>query len=115
MALPTGSQQPSQVGIQAGVTYQYESDLSMLVPRAYPKFIKQFPSLASKNYIVLREAQGSGVYTPNKQFYQWTQRGKNIPQFQVSNTVSSGTSSGTITCNPIYQFDANTLSPFGNG
>lgn len=114
MPLP-GGQQPSQVGLQAGVTYQYESDLSMLVPRAYPKFIKQFPSLASKNYIVLREAQGSGLYTPNKQFYQWTQRGKNIPIFQVLNSVASGTSSGTITLNPVYQFDNNTISPFGNG
>src|ERR1700676_5037872 len=114
MPLP-GGQQPAQVGLQAGVTYQYESDLSMLVPRAYPKFIKQFPSLASKNYIVLREAQGSGLYTPNKQFYHWTQRGKNIPIFQVLNPVASGTSSGTITLNPVYQFDNNTISPFGNG
>ena len=114
MGYPT-NQQPSQVALSAGVTYQYESDLSMLVPRAYPKFIKQFPSLASKNYIVLREAQGSGLFTHNKQFYQWTQKGKNIPIFQITNSVISATSSGTITLNPAYQYDNNTISPFGNG
>lgn len=110
---PTG-QNPSQVSL-ANINYQYESDLSMLVPRAYPKFIKQFPWLASKNYIVLREAQGAGVYTDNKVFYYWTQKGKNAPAFQVQNAVNPGTSSATITCSTAYQFDNNTLSPFGNG
>lgn len=114
MGLPTG-QNPSQVSLQNGVNYQFESDLSMLVPRAYPKFIKQFPSLASKNYIVLREAQGGGLYTNNKTFYQWTQKGKNAPAFQVATTVTPGSSSGTITCSTAYQYDTNTLSPFGNG
>lgn len=103
------------MGITPGVNYQFESDLSMLVPRAYPKFIKQFPSLASKNYVVIREAQGGGLYTANKTFYQWTQRGKNVPLFQVANSVSLGSSSGTITCATTYMYDTNTLSPFGNG
>jgi hypothetical protein len=116
MAQP-GGQNPSQItlGLTPGLNYQFESDLSMLVPRAYPKFIKQFPSLASKNYIVLREAQNAGLYTANKQFYQWTQKGKNAPAFQVSVTANPGASSGTITCSTAYQFDNNTLSPFGNG
>lgn len=87
----------------------------MLVPRAYPKFIKQFPSLASKNYIVLREAQGAGVYTANKQFYYWTQKGKNVPSFKITATSNPGSPSATITCSTAYQFDNNTLSPFGNG
>ena len=113
MGLPTG-QNPSQVSL-ANINYQYESDLSMLVPRAYPKFIKQFPSLASKNYIVLREAQNAGLYTDNKTFYQWTQKGKNAPSFQTSVNATPGTPSGTITCSTAYQFDSNTLSPFGNG
>lgn len=113
MALP-GGQNPSQVSL-SNINYQYESDLSMLVPRAYPKFIKQFPWLASKNYIVLREAQGAGVYTDNKQFYYWTQKGKNAPAFMVATAINSGTSSGTITCSTAYQFDNNTLSPLGNG
>lgn len=113
MAQPTG-QTPSQVSL-ANINYQYESDLSMLVPRAYPKFIKQFPQLASKNYILLREAQNSGLYTNNKVFYQWTQKGKNAPSFQVATSVSSGTSSGTITCGAAYMYDSNTLAPFGNG
>lgn len=116
MPQPTG-QTPSQVslGLTPGVNYQFESDLSMLVPRAYPKFIKQFPSLASKNYILLREAQNSGLYTMNKTFYQWTQKGKNAPSFQITTSVAPGSSSGTITCAPAYMFDTNTLSPFGNG
>lgn len=114
MGLPTAGQIPSQVSL-ANINYQYESDLSMLVPRAYPKFIKQFPSLASKNYIVLREAQNAGLYTANKTFYQWTQKGKNAPSFKVQTAVNPGSSSGTITCSTAYQFDANTLSPFGNG
>lgn len=113
MGQPTG-QTPSQVSL-ANINYQYESDLSMLVPRAYPKFIKQFPSLASKNYIVLREAQNAGLYTANKTFYQWTQKGKNAPSFQITVSATPGTSSGTITCAPAYMFDSNTLSPFGNG
>lgn len=111
---PTG-QTPSQVSLASGVNYQFESDLSMLVPRAYPKFIKQFPSLASKNYIVLREAQGAGVYTSNKTFYYWTQKGKNAPLFRVQNAVAPGSSSGTITCAPAYMLDNNTLAPLGNG
>lgn len=114
MGLPSG-QIPSQVGLPAGFTYQYESDLSMLVPRAYPKFIKQFPWLASKNYIVLREAQNAGLYTKNKTFYQWTQKGKNAPAFMVLTSVALGSSSGTITCAPAYMYDTNTISPFGNG
>lgn len=116
MAQP-GGQNPSQIslGLTPGFNYQFESDLSMLVPRAYPKFIKQFPSLASKNYIVLREAQNAGLYTANKTFYQWTQKGKNAPAFQVSVTANPGSSSGTITCSTAYQTDSNTLSPFGNG
>jgi len=114
MPYPSG-QNPSELGLSAGVTYQYESDLSMLVPRAYPKFINQFPSLASKNYIVVRESQGSLLHTPNKIFYQWTQKGKNIPIFQIVASVTPGTSSATITIQPQYQYDNNTLSPFGNG
>ena len=114
MAQP-GGQNPSQITLSQGVNYQFESDLSMLVPRAYPKFIKQFPSLASKNYIVLREAQNGGLYTSNKQFYQWTQKGKNAPAFQVSTNVAPGSSSGTITLSAAYQTDNNTLAPFGNG
>jgi len=114
MAQP-GGQNPSQITLANGVNYQFESDLSMLVPRAYPKFIKQFPSLASKNYIVLREAQNGGLYTSNKQFYQWTQKGKNAPAFQVSTNVAPGSSSGTITLSAAYQTDNNTLAPFGNG
>jgi len=113
MAYPTG-QNPSQVSL-SNINYQYESDLSMLVPRAFPKFIKQFPWLASKNYIVLREAQGAGVYTDNKTFYYWTQKGKNAPAFMITTSVAPGTSSGTITCSTAYQTDNNTLSPFGNG
>lgn len=114
MAQPTG-QTPSQVSINPAVNYSFESDLSMLVPRAYPKFINQFPSLASKNYILLREAQNAGLYTSNKTFYQWTKKGKNAPSFQVNAPVAPGSSSGTITCAPAYQTDSNTLSPFGNG
>ena len=114
MALP-GGQNPSQITLASGVNYQFESDLSMLVPRAYPKFIKQFPSLASKNYIVLREAQNGGLYTSNKTFYQWTQKGKNAPAFQVATNVAPGSASGTITCSTAYQYDSNTLAPFGNG
>lgn len=115
MPVNTTGQQPSQVFLpNPGINYQFESDFSMLVPRAYPKFIKQFPSLASKNYIVLREAQGAGVYTNNKQFYYWTQKGKNAPLFRVANNVAPGTTSATITCSTAYQADNNTLSPFGN-
>lgn len=114
MAQPTG-QTPSHVGLGNGVNYQYLSDLSMLVPRSFPKFIKQFPDLASKNYIVLREAQGSGIYTPNKTFYYWTQKGKNAPSFKVSASVASGASTGTITCASAFYIDSNTLSPLANG
>ncbi len=114
MAQPTG-QTPSQVSLASGVNYAFESDLSMLVPRAYPKFIKQFPQLASKNYILLREAQNAGLYTNNKTFYQWTQKGKNAPYFQISANVAPGTPSGTITCAPAFMTNTNTLSPFGNG
>jgi hypothetical protein len=114
MAQPTG-QNPSHVGLPNGVNYQYLSDLSMLVPRSFPKFIKQFPDLASKNYIVLREAQGSGVYTPNKTFYYWTQKGKNAPSFKVQTNVAAGASSATITCATAYYIDNNTLSPLANG
>ena len=114
MAQP-GGQNPSQITLANGVNYQFESDLSMLVPRAYPKFIKQFPSLASKNYIVLREAQNGGLYTSNKTFYQWTQKGKNAPAFQVSTNAAPGSASGTITLSAAYQTDNNTLAPFGNG
>lgn len=113
MGLPSG-QTPSQVSL-ANVNYQYESDLSMLVPRAYPKFIKQFPNLASQNYILLREAQNTGLYTNNKTFYQWTQKGKNAPYFQTSGSYAPGSSSATITCGASFMFDSNTLSPFGNG
>ena len=114
MAQP-GNQAPSQVSLTPGVNYQFESDLSMLVPRAYPKFIKQFPVLASKNYILLREAQNAGLYTNNKTFYQWTQKGKNVPSFQISTNVTPASSSGTITCASSYLYNSNTLSPFGNG
>lgn len=114
MPQPTG-QTPSQVSLASGVSYAFESDLSMLVPRAYPKFINQFPSLASKNYILLREAQNAGLYTNNKTFYQWTKKGKNAPSFQTTANVTPGSSSGTITCAPAYMADSNTLSPFGNG
>ncbi len=114
MAQPTG-QTPSQISLASGVNYAFESDLSMLVPRAYPKFIKQFPQLASKNYILLREAQNAGLYTNNKTFYQWTQKGKNAPYFQVATSVAPGTPSGTITCAAAFMADSNTLSPFGNG
>lgn len=115
MPVNTTGQQPSQVFLPSGFNYQYESDLNMLVPRAYPKFIKQFPSLASKNYIVLREAMGSGTYTNNKNFYYWTQKGKNAPLFRVAINATPGASSGTIQCSSTYIMDANTLSPFGNG
>jgi len=114
MAYNNTGQNPSQVSL-ANINYQYESDLSMLVPRAYPKFINQFPSLASKNYIVMREGQGDMVYTDNKTFYFWTKKGKNVPSFKVSTLVAPGTPSGTITCSTAYQYDSNTLSPFGNG
>lgn len=114
MAQPTG-QTPSQVSLTPGVNYQFESDLALLVPRAYPKYINQFPSLASKNYILLREAQNAGLYTNNKTFYQWTKKGKNAPSFQITTNATPGTPSGTITCAAAYMYDSNTLSPFGNG
>lgn len=71
--------------------------------------------MASKNYILLREAQNAGLYTNNKVFYQWTQKGKNAPSFQTTANVQPGASSGTITCASAYMYDSNTLSPFGNG
>lgn len=97
------AQQPSHVRISPFANRQILTDLGLLVPRSYPKFIKKYPDLASKNYIVLREAQNSartgaiGMYTKNKEFYQWQQKGKNAPSWKVAATVTGGGAGQNIT------------------
>ncbi len=89
------AQTPSHVRVSMA-NRQILTDLGLLVPRSYPEFIKKYPLLASKNYIVMREAQNSantgsaGTYTKNKEFYQWQQKGKNAPSWKVNSTVTAG-------------------------
>lgn len=97
------AQTPSHVRLTPYAGRQILTDLGLLVPRSYPKFIKIYPSLAQKNYIVMREAQNSastgsvGMYTANKEFYQWQQKGKNAPSWKVTALVTGGGAGQNIT------------------
>lgn len=94
---------PSHVRLSNGANRQILTDLSLLIPRSYPEFIKKYPDLASKNYIVTREYQSSvkagaaGMYTPNKEYYHWTQKGKNAPSWKVTATVTGAGAGQNIT------------------
>lgn len=105
------AQTPSHSYLPSGINYNYLTDLSLLVPRAYEKFIQIYPDLASKNYIILREAQGALKYTPNKQFYQWQPMGKNAPSWKGSAITGAAGASVTTTVQAGYYTDAGTLSP----
>lgn len=106
------AQTPSHIAINIA-NRQILSDLGLLIPRSYPVFIKKYPALASKNYIVLREAQGNMTYTPNKEFYQWQQRGKNAPSFKVDANVTGGGAGQnfTVTVATGYYADSGAYSP----
>lgn len=106
---------PSHVRIAGGLNRQYLSDLSMLVERSYPEFIKKYPAIAASCYIMGREANGDVHYTDNKRFFQWSPRGKNVPSFKASAAVNPGASTGTITAGAAYYLVAGTLSPLANG
>lgn len=73
--------QPSRISVSQA-TRTLLSDLSMLNEQTYSVFIDKYPDLAKENYIVTREAQGAGVYTDNRKFFHWTQKGKDIPMWQ---------------------------------
>lgn len=102
---------PSHVYMPNGINRQYLTDLSLLVPRAYDKFIEIYPKLASKNYIVMREAMGALKYTKNKQFYQWQPIGKNAPSWKGSAITGSANANVTTTVGTGYYLDNGTLSP----
>lgn len=80
---------PSHVGSNPYAGRQILTDLSLLNEKTYPEFIKKYPALAKKNYIVTRESQGALKYTPNKKFFHWTQKGKNIPMFKAEADVTA--------------------------
>jgi len=94
---------PSHVRMTPFANRQILTDLGLLVPRSYPKFIKTYADLASKNYIVIREAQNSantgaiGMYTKNKEFYQWQQKGKNAPSWRGSAATGTGAGANITT------------------
>lgn len=94
---------PSHVRMTPFANRQILTDLGLLVPRSYTEFIKKYPTLASSNYIVTREAQNSastgaiGMYTKNKEFYQWQQKGKNAPSWKVTTTVTGAGAGQNIT------------------
>lgn len=75
---------PSHVNVSGGANRQYLSDMALLVERSYPEFIKLYPSIVRNNYIVTREAANGAKYTPNGRFYEWQQKGKNVPSFKIT-------------------------------
>ena len=75
---------PSHTGVPGGANRQFLSDLSLLNERSYPEFIKIYPNIVRKNYIVTREAQGGSKFTPNKRFFEWQAKGKSIPSFRIT-------------------------------
>lgn len=96
---------PSHIAINPYANRQILTDLSLLVPKAYDTFIQKYKSLSMKHYIMIREAQNSrangsvGEYTPNKEFYQWQQKGKEVPSFKFTAAVSGAagaTATGTV-------------------
>lgn len=97
------AQTPSHVRITPFANRQILTDLGLLVPRSYPEFIKKYPRLAASNYIVTREAQNSartgaiGMYTKNKEFYQWQSKGKNAPSWKVAANVTAGGAGANFT------------------
>jgi hypothetical protein len=107
--------QPSNISV-AQATRTLLSDLSLLNEKTYPDFIEKYPNLLRENYIVTREAQGAGVYTPNNKFFHWTQKGKSIPMFKATATVTAGANAtGTATITSAYHATNGTTSPPGIG
>jgi len=85
--MPSG--QPSHIRVSPYAGRQVLTDLGLLNEATYQTFIKRYPDFVRKNYIVTRESQGALKYTPNKRFYHWTQKGKNVPMFKATADVAA--------------------------
>ncbi|WP_312697044.1 hypothetical protein [Sphingobacterium mizutaii] len=94
---------PSHVAVNPYANRQILTDLGLLNPKSYDKFTQLYPDLVRKNYIVTREAQNArnggtiGEYTRNKEFWQWQQKGKDVPSFKVTANATGASAGANVT------------------
>lgn len=112
------SAQPSATS-RPQATRQLLTDLSLLVPRAYPEFIEKYPNIAKDNYLVGMESVGRIKFTANRDFYHWESLGKTLPAFRVNGSGSPVTGSAgadvTVTLTAGSHYNGGGDSPVAAG
>ena len=115
MAYNSASEKPSAfVNPGAGLTRGIVSDLSILKPQYYPKFISKY---GAQNYTMLLEMLGFKGQVKSNVIRHWEDLGKMHQAVQVNAnvTVAAGTNTPAITVKAGGYYDSGTKSPIRVG
>jgi hypothetical protein len=115
MAYNTAAEKPSGfVNPGAGLTRGIVSDLSILKPQYYPKFINKY---GAENYTMLLEMLGFKGQVKSQTIRHWENLGKLHQAVQVNAnvTVANGTTTPVITVKAGGYYDSGTKSPIRVG
>ena len=106
--------QPAGVQSSTGVGRQFVSDLSLLKPQYYDKFVEKY---GNQNYTQLLEMIGLKAVVPGRQFFHFESYGKLHSSFKITAaTTTAVTSAGvTVTLTSGSHYNAGAQSPVREG
>ena len=106
--------QPAGVQTSTGVGRQFVSDLSLLKPQYYDKFVEKY---GNQNYTQLLEMIGLKAVVPGREFFHFESYGKLHSSFKITaSTTTSVTNSGvTVTLTSGSHYNSGAQSPIRVG
>lgn len=106
--------QPAGVQLGSGVGRQFVSDLSLLKPQYYDKFVEKY---GNQNYTQLLEMIGLKAVVPGREFFHFESYGKLHSSIKITaSTTTSVTNAGvTVTLTAGSHYNSGTQSPIRVG
>ena len=106
--------QPAGVQLTSGVGRQFVSDLSLLKPQYYEKFVEKY---GNQNYTQLLEMIGLKAVVPSREFFHFESYGKlhSSAKITASGTTSVTNSGVTVTLTSGSHYNSGAQSPIRVG